>query len=68
MVSRATLLYDVAGETPGIITRYDFVPLDEIETIKFADESELLGALKNYLESGNFAIANFKGGFLLQDS
>ena len=69
VVSRAKLLYDVARETPGIITRYDFVALDEIETIKFADESELLGALKNYLESGNFAIANFKGvssaGFMI---
>lgn len=61
VVSRAKLLYDVARETPGIITRYDFVVLDEIETIKFTDESELLGALKNYLESGNFAVANFKG-------
>lgn len=61
VVSRAKLLYDVAKETPGIITRYDFVALDEIETIKFTDESELLGALKNYLESGNFAVANFKG-------
>lgn len=45
-VSRAKLLYDVARETPGIIKRYDFVALDEIETIKFTDESELRGALK----------------------
>lgn len=69
VVSRAKLLYDVARETPGIITRYDFVALDEIETIKFTDESELLGALKNYLESGNFAVANFRGvssaGFMI---
>lgn len=60
-VSRAKLLYDVARETPGIIKRYDFVALDEIETIKFTDESELRGALKNYLESGNFSVANYKG-------
>jgi len=69
IVSRAKLLYDVARGTPGIITRYDFVALDEIETIKFSDESELQGALKNYLESGNFTIANYKGvssaGFIL---
>ncbi len=69
VVSRAKLLYDVARETPGIITRYDFVALDEIETIKFTDENELLGALKNYLESGNFAVANFRGvssaGFMI---
>lgn len=61
VVSRAKLLYDVARETPGIITRYDFVALDEIETIKFTDESELQGALKNYLESGNFSVANYRG-------
>ena len=61
IVSRAKLFYDVARETPGIITRYDFVALDEIETIKFRDENELQGALKNYLESGNFSVANYRG-------
>lgn len=69
IVSRAKLLYDVARGSPGIITRYDFVVLDEIETIKFSDESELQGALKNYLELGNFSVANYKGvssaGFML---
>lgn len=69
VVSRAKLLYDVARSTPGIITRYDFVALDEIETIKFTDPSELQGALKNYLESGNFSVANYRGvssaGFML---
>ncbi len=69
VVSRAKLLYDVARSTPGIITRYDFVVLDEIETIKFTDPSELQGALKNYLESGNFSVANYRGvssaGFML---
>ena len=69
IVSRAKLLYDIARSTPGIITRYDFVALDEIETIKFSDASELQGALKNYLESGTFSVATYKGvssaGFIL---
>jgi len=69
IVSRAKLLYDISRAMPGIITRYDFIALDEIETIKFADESELLGALKNYLETGNFSVANYRGtssaGFVL---
>lgn len=69
VVSRAKLLYDIARGTPGIITHYDFVALDEIETIKFSDENELQGALKNYLEFGNFSVANYKGvssaGFML---
>lgn len=68
-VSRAKLFYDVARGIPGIITYYDFVALDEIETIKFSDENELQGALKNYLEFGNFSVANYKGvssaGFML---
>jgi len=61
VVSRAKLLYDVSRQIPGIITNYEFVALDEIETIKFTDESELRGALKNYLESGSFSVANFRG-------
>jgi len=69
VVSRAKLLYDVARSIPGIVTRYDFVVLDEIESIKFTDPSELQGALKNYLESGNFSVANYRGvssaGFML---
>jgi ATP-dependent Lon protease len=69
VVSRAKLLYDIARSTSGIITRYDFVVLDEIESIKFTEPSELQGALKNYLESGNFSVANYRGvssaGFML---
>lgn len=61
IVSRAKLLYDIGRRTPGIIENYDFVTLDEIETIKFANEDELLGALKNYLESGRFTVANYSG-------
>ncbi len=60
-VSRAKLLYDIARESPGLIQQYQFLALDEIETIKFADENELRGALKNYLESGSFTVAKFKG-------
>jgi len=61
IVSRAKLLYDIGKRMPGIITRYDLVALDEIETIKFADASELHGALKSYLEGGNFTVANYRG-------
>jgi len=69
VVSRAKLLYDVGKAVPGIITRYDFVALDEIETIKFSDPNELQGALKNYLESGSFSVSHYRGvssaGFIL---
>ncbi len=59
-VSRAKLFYDVSRSTMGIITIYDFVAMDEIQTIRFSDESELRGALKNYLESGVFTVANVR--------
>jgi ATP-dependent Lon protease len=59
-VSRAKLFYDVSKNTMGIITMYDFIAMDEIQTIRFADENELKGALKNYLESGFFTIANVR--------
>ena len=61
VVSRAKLLYDVGRRAPGIIEKYDFVTLDEVETIKFTDEHELQGALKNYLESGKFTVADYNG-------
>jgi len=60
-VTRAKLLYDIARESPGLIQQYEFLALDEIETIKFQDENELRGALKNYLESGSFTVAKYKG-------
>jgi ATP-dependent Lon protease len=60
-VTRAKLLYDVSRMTPGLITRYDFVALDEIESIKFSEPNEIQGALKNYLESGKFTVANYQG-------
>ncbi len=60
-VTRAKLLYDISRNSMGIITHYDFVAMDEIETIKFAEENELQGALKNYLESGVFTVAKVRG-------
>lgn len=60
-VTRAKLLYDISRESSGLIQQYQFLTLDEIETIKFQDENELRGALKNYLESGSFTVAKYKG-------
>jgi len=60
-VSRANLFYNDGRKSMGIITHYDFVSMDEIETIKFSNENELQGALKNYLESGVFTVAKTRG-------
>lgn len=68
-VTRAKMFYDISRRSFGYITRYDFVALDEIETLKFAEEEELKGALKNYLELGKFTIADVtktsEAGFML---
>ncbi|MBF0102577.1 MAG: BREX system Lon protease-like protein BrxL [Desulfobacterales bacterium] len=59
-ITRAKLFYDISKNSMGIINHFDFVSMDEIETIKFSDENELQGALKNYLESGVFTVANIR--------
>jgi ATP-dependent Lon protease len=69
VVTRAQLFYNMSAKTSGVITRYDAVVLDEIQTIKFSDEGELVGAMKGYLEQGEFRVMGYKGssdaGFIL---
>ena len=60
-VSRAQLFYDIAKQRRGIITRFDFVALDEIQTIKFQNPEEIIGALKGYLEAGTYNVASYRG-------
>jgi ATP-dependent Lon protease len=60
-VSRAKLFYDLNKKIEGLVSRYDFIALDEVQTIKFSDEDEIRGILKSYLENGTFNIGNFRG-------
>ena len=68
-VSRAQLFYDISRKKRGLITRFDYIALDEIQTIKFDKQEEIAGALKGYLESGEYRIAGYHGeaeaGFVL---
>lgn len=68
-LSRAKLFYDIAKNMEGLVTRYDFIALDEIQTIRFSDTDEIRGVLKSYLESGTFNVSNYRGegqaGFVL---
>ena len=59
-VTRAKLFYDMLSDTPGIISCYDFVAMDEIKTIKFDNPAEIIGGLKNYLEDGSFTVGKAK--------
>ncbi len=60
-VSRAKLFYDLQKKAEGIISRYDFVVIDEVQTVKFNDENEIRGILKSYLENGTYNVGDFKG-------
>jgi len=51
-LTRAKLFYDLAARKRGLVDSYDFVALDEIQSIRFDDPSEMQGALKAYMESG----------------
>jgi len=68
-ISRARLFYDLSRRTTGLVSRYDYVALDEIQSISFPDEEEVRGALKGYLESGEYRVGDYRGvgeaGFVL---
>lgn len=55
------LFYDQSRRTEGLIAGYDFVTLDEIQTISFTDVDKVRSALKGYLESGEYTVGNHKG-------
>lgn len=68
-VSRARLFYHQTQRAIGLVSRYDYVALDEIQSISFPDEEEVRGALKGYLESGEYRVGDYRGvgeaGFVL---
>ena len=57
-ISPAVLFHNNATNTPGIITRYDAVVLDEAQSIQGDAKGELVAGLKVYLESGKFSRGN----------
>jgi ATP-dependent Lon protease len=61
VMSRAKMFYDQAKRAEGLVAGNDFVTLDEVQTISFADVDEMRAALKGYLESGVFTVGNYEG-------
>ncbi|MBQ9565851.1 MAG: BREX system Lon protease-like protein BrxL [Synergistaceae bacterium] len=51
-VSRASLIYDNAKKTGGLLTRFDYVGFDEIQSMTFKDPSQIQTARKDYMEFG----------------
>lgn len=60
IVTRAGIFYNLNTRSPGIIHHYDFLALDEIETLRFASEEDILGAFKNYLENGKIVVGHYQ--------
>jgi len=53
-ITPAVLFYNDSRKTPGLITRYDCVVLDEAQKVRADTSGELTALLKSYLESGRF--------------
>jgi len=60
-ISRARLFYDISKKARGLVSRYDYVAFDEVQTISFPDVDEVRGALKGYLESGEYRVGDYRG-------
>jgi ATP-dependent Lon protease len=54
-ITPAVLFFNDARKTPGLITRYDCVVIDEAQKVKADTSGELTALLKSYLEAGHFA-------------
>ncbi len=54
-ISPAVLFFNDSRKTPGLITRYDSVVIDEAQKVKADASGELTALLKSYLEAGRFA-------------
>jgi len=53
-ITAPVLFYNDARKTPGLITRYDCVVIDEAQKVKGDRSGELTALLKSYLEAGRF--------------
>lgn len=58
-ITRAKMFFDMNKKTAGLVSRYDYVAFDEIQSITFKNDAlEMQGALKGYLESGEYRVGN----------
>lgn len=54
-VSPAVLFHNLATDTQGLVTRYDTIVFDEVQSVTGDTAGELIAGLKVYLESGRFS-------------
>jgi ATP-dependent Lon protease len=60
-ITPAVLFHNLVTHTPGLITRYDVIVLDEVQSIRGDSAGELIAGLKVYLESGRYSRGNTMG-------
>jgi len=60
-VSPAVLFYNLRTKVPGEIAARDAVIFDEISKIRFTNPSEMMGKLKDYMESGHYERGDKRG-------
>ena len=53
--SAPVLFYNLQTQEPGLLTQNDLVVFDEAQTISFNNPGEVIGILKDYLESGKYS-------------
>lgn len=68
-VTPAVLFHNISTGTPGIVTRYDAIVLDEIQSVTGDSQGEVVAGLRVYLESGRFSRGKTMGtaecGFIM---
>lgn len=60
-ITPAVLFHNLASHTPGLITRYDVIVLDEVQSIQGDSAGELIAGLKVYLEAGRYSRGSTMG-------
>lgn len=60
-ISRPRMFHNVQSNQPGLVSRHDYVALDEVQTITFTNDEEVRGALKGYMESGEYRVGEHHG-------
>jgi ATP-dependent Lon protease len=60
-ITPAVLFHNLSIHAPGLITRYDTIVLDEIQSVRGDSAGELAAGLKVYMESGRYSRGNTTG-------
>jgi ATP-dependent Lon protease len=60
-ITPAVLFHNLASHEPGLLTRYDVIVFDEVQSIRGDSAGELVAGLKVYLESGRFSRGSTMG-------